>query len=224
MEGHLIILGSGIFGSDDDNAVSTLGTVDSGSRSILQDVHRSDVARRDIRDTRYRHTIDDIQRVVALGQRCTTADTNLDIGIRTTFRRRYRHTGQLTLQRLGSRGNRDVLELLSTHGSHRRYNVAFLRRTITGNDHFLKYLTVFRKYHIHRVTRDVQLLGLHTDVGENQHFRIIGNVQTVVTVEICHCTNSGTFHDHGSRDNRLSRLVLYRSANHTSLSSHTYKK
>ena len=60
MEGHLIILSAGIFGSDDNNAVSTLRTVDSGSRSVFQDVHRSDVTRRDIRDTRYRHTIHDI--------------------------------------------------------------------------------------------------------------------------------------------------------------------
>ena len=115
MEGHLVILGTGIFGIDDDNAVSTLGTVDSGSRSVFQDVHRSDVTRRDIRDTRHRHTIHDIQRVVALGQRRTTADTDLHVSIRATFRRCNRHTGQLTLQCLGCRSNRDVFELLCTY-------------------------------------------------------------------------------------------------------------
>ena len=39
MEGHLVFLRVGIFGGDDDNAVSTLGTVDSGSGSIFQHVH-----------------------------------------------------------------------------------------------------------------------------------------------------------------------------------------
>ena len=68
MEGHLIILRTGILGCDDDNTISTLRTVDSRSCSIFQNVHRSNIARRDIRDTRDRHTVHDIQRVIALSQ------------------------------------------------------------------------------------------------------------------------------------------------------------
>ena len=66
---HLVgIRGRGVLGSDNNNAVSTLRTVDCGSCSIFQDVHRLDVTRRDIRNTGNRETVHDIERLIALGQ------------------------------------------------------------------------------------------------------------------------------------------------------------
>ena len=67
-----------------DNTVSTAGTVDGCRSSILQHVNALNVVGRNIVDVAYLHTIHDIQRVVRLGDRTTTTDTNLSGTARTT--------------------------------------------------------------------------------------------------------------------------------------------
>ena len=224
MELHLIVIGIGIFGGDDDNAVSTLRTVDSGCSCILEDVHRSDVTRRNIGNRAHRHTVHDIERVVALGKRRTTTHTDLHIRIRTSFCRSDRHTGQFTLQCLCCAGYRYILDLVCAHRSHGRYDVTFLCCTVTGYHHFLQHFAVLGKHYIHHIAGDGQFLRLHTDIREDEHFRIIRNLEGVVTVEIRYCTDGGTLHHYGSRDDRLSRLVLYCSADHTRLSHHAQQE
>ena len=197
MQHHLVLaIRIGIFGRNDDYTVCTLCTVDSRCSSILQYVHRSDVVRRDIRDRTNRHTVHDIQRVIALGQRGTTTHTDLHLCIRTTFRSRHRYTGQLTLQRLSRTGNRYILDLVSTYRRNCRHQVTFLGRTVTGNYHFLQHFAVLTEHYVQHVAGDGQLLRLHTDVGEHQHFRIIGHIEGVITVEIRHCTDRGTLNNH----------------------------
>ena len=94
MENHFVFsIGAGVFSSNNDNTVSTLRTIDSGSSSVFQNVHRCNICRSNIRNRANRHTVHDIQRVVALGQRCSAADTNLYLRIRATFRCRHIHTG-----------------------------------------------------------------------------------------------------------------------------------
>ena len=89
-----------ILRSDNDYAVSTLSTIDSGSSCILEHVHRSDVARGNIGDRGNGETINDIQRFARLCERGTATYADLHFGIGATLRGSDRHTGQLTLQRL----------------------------------------------------------------------------------------------------------------------------
>ena len=196
MESHLIAIRIGIFGSDDNYTVCTLRTVNSSSRSILQYVHRSNVTRRNIRNRTNRHTIHDIKRVIALRQRSTTTNADLHIGIRTTFCSGNRHTGQLTLQSLCCARHRNILQLVSAYRSYRCNHVTFLGSTVTGNYYLFQYFCIFLQHYIHYIAGDVQLLGCHTDVREHKHFCIIWYFKGVITVEIRHCTNSGTFHEH----------------------------
>ena len=63
LEFVVVIVAARIFGRDDDNAVCTLCTVDSGGSSVFQHVHRGDVARRNIRNARYGESVYDVERV-----------------------------------------------------------------------------------------------------------------------------------------------------------------
>ena len=49
-------------GGDDNHTVGTAGTVDSGSGTILEHVHRGDFIRRDIVDVAYRHSVHNVER------------------------------------------------------------------------------------------------------------------------------------------------------------------
>ena len=155
MELHLIVrVGVRILGRDDDNTVSALCTIDSGCGCILENVHRLDVVRRDIRDRAYLETINDVQRVAGLGKGCTTTNTDFDIRIGATFRRCDRYTGQFTLQCLGSRSHGNVLQLVCINRRNSGDKVTLLSRTITGNDNFVKHLAVLRQHNIHHITSD----------------------------------------------------------------------
>ena len=93
-------------GSDDDHTVGSTATVDSGGRSVLEDLHRLDVGRRQPFDVTRDHSIDHIQRVVTAQSRTDTADTD---GSRLTGLTRTGsdcHTGGTALQRLVQTGNR----------------------------------------------------------------------------------------------------------------------
>ena len=63
-------------GGDQDHTVCTTATVDSGCRSVLQNLHRLDIIRREELNVRGDHTVHYIQRVVATDSRTDTADTD----------------------------------------------------------------------------------------------------------------------------------------------------
>ena len=67
IERYLYLTFLGTLGSYDDNTVTTLCTIDSGQRGILQDVNRCNIRGRNIVDIRNLETIDDVQWVVRLG-------------------------------------------------------------------------------------------------------------------------------------------------------------
>ena len=69
------------FRRNHDNAVRTFGTVDSGSRSILQYVNRLDVTRGNVSNAVYRKSIHNVQRFAGLGERGASTHTDLDLGI-----------------------------------------------------------------------------------------------------------------------------------------------
>ena len=179
------------------------------------------VTRRNISNTRHRHTIHDVQRIVRLRQRRTTTDTNLNICIWATLSRRNRHTGQLTLQCLRCGCYRNVLQLLCTHRSHRSHHVTFLGRTITGYHHFLKSRLVLLKRYIDDITIDCHLLGLQTNVGKNQHLSVCRYVNRVLTVKIGYRTNTGALNHYRSLNYSLSCVISNYAGNNARLYAHT---
>ena len=206
-----------VFGGDDDYAISALSTIDSSSSCILEHVHRGDVARGNIGDRGNGETINDIQRFARLGERGTATYADLHFSIGATLRGGDRHTGQLTLQRLGCRYYGYVFELVSTYGSDGRHEVALLGGAITRHYYFFKYFAVFFQRYVNHIALNRYFLRLETDVREHENGGIIGNFEGVVTIKICHRTDGGAFHYYGSRDNCLASLIRNCSGNHFGL-------
>ena len=96
--GRRTFLGS--LGGDQNNTISTTGSIDSGRGSILQHIDALNVVGRDIVDRRYLDTVDHIERFIALCDRTTTTNADRHGGSGTTVLRDDVHTGQLTLQGL----------------------------------------------------------------------------------------------------------------------------
>ena len=83
-------------GGNDDNAVGTTGTVDSGRGCILKNVDALDFRGSDVADRSYREAIDNVERRVVLRKRTATTHTDLDVGIGGAFGGGDIHTGHLT--------------------------------------------------------------------------------------------------------------------------------
>ena len=69
-------------GCNDDNTISTTGTIDSCRRSILQYVDALNFAWSDVADRAYRETVNDVEWRVVLRKRTTTTHANLHVSIR----------------------------------------------------------------------------------------------------------------------------------------------
>ena len=158
-EAHITIIGhlggrtlSTLDGGDDDHTVGTTGTVDSGGRGILQDIHRLDVGGVDIRKSAHEgDTVEHDQRVVRGSQRALTTDTDLHLG---TWLRRclcHQHTSNTTLQGLSGVGCSHLVQLLTTNVGHRTRHSLTTLGTVTDNHHFVHHVTVFLKIHTHTV-------------------------------------------------------------------------
>ena len=192
MESHLIRIGIGIFSCNNNYAISTLSSIDSSSSRIFQDVHALNVRRWNIIDATYRETVNNVKRVIALSQRCTSTHTYFNFCIRRTFRCSNRNTRQLTLQCFCRTRNRNVFQLLCIDRCYRGNKVTFLGRSITGHNNFINYLGIFLKRYIDNVARDCLFNGSHSNIGKNKCFRIGWNLKTISTVKIGYCTNCGT--------------------------------
>ena len=158
-EAHITIIGhfggsalSTLDGGDDDYTVGTTGTVDSGSRGILQDIHRLDVGGVDVRKgTHEGDTIEHDQRVVRSSQRALTTDTDLHLGTRLRRSLCHKHTGDTTLQGLGGVGGCHLIQLLTTDVGHRTRHGLTTLGTVTDDHHFVHHVTVFFKIYTHTV-------------------------------------------------------------------------
>ena len=199
----------GILGSDDDDTVGTLRTIDSGSGSVLEYVHGLDVGRSDVGDAGNRESIDDVERVVGLGEGTSGTNSDGEIGIRRSVGSSDGDTGELTLHSLGSGCNRDILDLVGADGSDGSNDVAFLGLSVTGNDDLLEFLGCLAESHVHTATGNRCCLGFESDVGELEFLGILRYLERVVTVEIGHRTDGCARHFDCRTDGWLSRVVLH---------------
>ena len=169
VEGHLGLLAVGAFAAlcrHDDNAVSTLGTVDSGRRGVLQHVDGLDFRGSNVADVAYLEAVDNVQRRVVLRQRATTTHADGRLRIGSTVGHRDVHTRQLTLQGLRHVAHGDVLDLLRAHLRHGTRQVLLTNRTVTDGYNLFQHSGVVLHLDIELgLALHVKCLGLHTDVG-----------------------------------------------------------
>ena len=150
---------------NEDNTVCTTATVNSGRRSVLQYCDVFDVACRNIANALNREAVDDIKRVVTLGDRTTTTHADLNLCVRRTLCGRYLHTGHLTGKCLRSRCHRHCLQGFAVYCCHRTGEVFLANRTVTDYDNVVQRGSVVLKNDVQTtLSRSVHNLSLHTNV------------------------------------------------------------
>ena len=161
--------------SNHHHAVRRTRAVDGRGRGIFQDFHRNNVRRVDGRQrigvivgiTRDGHTVDDIQRFVAV-QRVDTADAHRNTTARRTGVLRHLHSGSTALQCLIERRDDGLLDFIFAHRHDRAGQVAAFHRTVTDHDHLVQQLGVFFQFHIHHRAFHFHLLGGKAHIREYQ--------------------------------------------------------
>ena len=199
-----------LLGGHEDDTVGTAATVDGGCRGVLQNVDRLDVAgvqRLNAGSRHEGHTVDHVERLVALVERTLTADAD-----RTELTRALVggdvDTCCLALQGLEGVVHRTVVQLLFANVDHRACDVALLLRTITDDDHLVEQLTVFLQRDVDsRLAGHGHGLRRIADI-RNDQTSIAGNpLNGVVTIEVGNGSVGSTFHHDAGTDDRLAAGV-----------------
>ena len=198
-------------GGNEDYTIGTAATVDGGRRGVFQDGDVLDVVRWNIADALYGETVNDVKRVVRLGDRTTTTDADLHLCIRRTFSCGDLHTWHLTSQGLRGISNRYGLQCLTVHCGYRTCQVLLLHRTVTDDDDVVQCGGIILERNVNlTLARNVNLFGLHTDVGDDDNMAASLQVDSEITVEIGYTTILGTFFDDTGADERFAGGVHYR--------------
>ena len=98
IETYLYFSSFGRFSSNNHYPSTALSSIDCRDRSIFQYINRSNVCRRNIIDVIHLKTIDNVKRIIALGHRRTSTNTNVNICPWSTIDRSYLHTSYFSLQ------------------------------------------------------------------------------------------------------------------------------
>ena len=194
---------------DEDDTVTSLGTVDSSGSSILQNLDGLHVVGIDVVDVAHLHTVDDVQRVgCAGGVGGVTADADARTCTRSTGAGEDRNAGGLTHQGFAQAFGHAGLKLFRLDGSNRTGNVALSLDGITDDDRLFHHLGVLEQRDVnHGPATHGDSLGLVAQAGNFQG-RIRGHVgQRIRTVGLGNRTVRGTAYQNGCTDHRSSALI-----------------
>ena len=205
-------------GGNHDNPVGSARTVDSGSGSILEDVHRSDVLRVErAEDTGSTsdsgvldgHTVDDDQRVVAGIERSTTTDTDTAGSTGRSFGSDL-HPCDLTDEEIAGSGDSTLLEALFIEGADRSGEVLLLHRAVADDDDFLEVLCAFFKDDLQRLRSTAEGNSLRgvPDAGDHE-VTSLGSTQGKVTVDVGDDALGCLLDTDGSTDDGFTLVVYY---------------
>ena len=193
-----------------DHTVSTLHTIDSRCRSILQ--HRNVLHRAQVhRVHRSLDTIYKDQRVSTAVQRSRTANHNLRVfltGQTGTCRRD--HTRQVTSQGCTKRGQSAVtLQRLCVRLGDTSHHGCLLLLSVTDNHHFTQLGGIFLQDDLDRFTAHrFHLLGNHSHIGDDNHTVLFWHRQTEHTVKVGDRSAAAlAFQNHRGADNGFPALV-----------------
>ena len=190
-----------LLGGDDYHAVGGTRTVDRGRCSILQHLHGLDVARVDAVDVVGRHTVDDVEGVVARVGRRHTPDTNRT-GTAGSGIGHYVHTRQPA-----GHGAHDVTgvlaqRLLHVHDRDRPGKVGFTNDLIAHDHHVVEHFGIFAQMDGH-LRRGFGLGRIESNVRKLQGctFR---DGDGKVPVNVGRGSGLGRLTKHGGSNERLS--------------------
>ena len=178
-----------------DNTVSSTGTVDSSWRSVLQHCHWLDIVRVQCSESAWRDwsTIEDDERLRATRDWANTTKT--DVYRLTWFTTWSEHlqTSNLSLQSVCNVCYRLLLESFTSNSCNRTYNrTKFLGTTVAQYNQFVKHLRIRSECNLN-ICLDRNFLSLHTQVRNNQRLWTVRNiVQSKLTVHVSGCTNCCT--------------------------------
>ena len=152
-------------GGDEDYTISTTRTVDGGGGCILQDGDVLNVVGRDVADTVNGEAIDDVERVVRLGDGATSTHADLHLCIGRTLSGGDLHTRHLTREGLGSVCHGHCLQHIAVDGSYGTRKVFFLHRAVTDDHHVVQTCGLVVEHYIYiALVGNVDSLRLHTYV------------------------------------------------------------
>ena len=198
------------FGLHIDNTVGSTRTVDRSRRSVLEDVHRSDIVLVDRLQRRSlnRRTVQQNQRRRIGTHRTQTMNTDRRSRSQLTVTGHNLKTGYLTLQSVHDVGAGTVFDLLGLHLIYRtNHRTDLLTRTITDHHDILDARSLFPESHVDmRLTGYAHLLGFVTDKRDRER-RIGGNRQCKLPVSSGRRTGRRTLCHNRSTDDRFSLLI-----------------
>ena len=212
---------SATFGRDKDDTVRTTGTIDSSSRTILEDVHRSDLVRRDVVDIIGRHTVHDIQRVRTGTLTKSRETTDLNV---VTGRSRVRgctadvQTGNLTLEKTYRVRLYTGVEVLCFQRSYRTCYLFLFLRTVTDRYNFLQLVRVLCQLNDHTVLSG-QGLRCKTHVADLD-LGTFRHVEREVTIKVRNHTISGTYLKNAGADSRFAGSFFQHGTRNLRLNGH----
>ena len=211
------------FRRDDDHAVGTAGTVDGRGRSVFLHGDAFNVVGVDVGDVGsvVGCAVYDVEWRGACVDRADTAHTQR--GSRTGLARRAcgLYAGHLTHEGTGRIGGHMGGDLVGLDFYGRTGESRLLGLTVGNHQHIVQHIVVGHQFNLH-IAACPHGLALHTDVAHHQ-FRIGGNRQAEIAVDIGHGAGLCAFNQNGRTDDGLP--VFRRSYGATDLclgQSHSY--
>ena len=164
---HLALTRLTTLGSNQDDTVRSLRTIDSSRSSILQYRDRFDIVRIDVVHGRF-NTIHNHHRIGNVESTCTTYTDSTVVGTWLTTTLSNSHTRKQTLQTGRNRSNRTAFDQLVVHISYRTGQVSLLLSTVTYNNHFFQVHVVFLQDYVQSLTVVLHFLSNVTYVRNLQ--------------------------------------------------------
>ena len=190
---------------DEDDAVGTLRTVDGRRGCVLQNVHRLDVAGRNIQRRAILHTVDNHQRVVVGQKRTVTTHLHAHTGTGLTTAAQL----QVNARNLGLHGRQGVgtsnlRQVVGFHARNSTRQVLLLQCAVTHDNHFVQSQSVLLKCDVKTLLASYRELLLLVANVRNTKNGILGNLLNgEVAVVVGNTANAGAIDNHAHANHRL---------------------
>ena len=196
-----------LLGSNDDDTVSSTGTVDCSCSGVLQNLHGLNVVRVDGVDVDSLYTVHDDQWVGTVNGAHTTY-TDSGLSCRTTGVVDG-NTCCLTLKCLSEGCYRNLGQSIAGYNGNRTGDILLCLGGVSYYDNILKYLGVFNEDNLHFASCDFHFLSDVAHVGNNKCGVVVHVLKGEITIKVGDGSVGSTLYQNGSSDNRFTILVNY---------------
>ena len=209
------------FGRNHDHTTRSTRTIDGRRRSILQHIDTLDIL--GVEEVhRARHdTVDDVERVVRLGDRRLATDLHREATTSTRVRLGDIHTRNRALQSLLQTHRTASSDILGSYRAYRTGQVALLHHTVTNHNDIFNAGGILLERNLDRGLADNGYASLlHTDIRYKKYIVLgIGQVQRKRTIHTRAHAKGRAFNNHRSTDNGLAGCIFHNTFHGLSLSS-----